>query len=135
MPASDPVALPRSRSRTTKRRDLVVACEVDRSGRSQVKAIIESIRREVSREHELIVDCVVLLKSGAESPKPPAARFNAMRVAAAVLRRQRWTWSRDGTPFRKRKSGCQTSTLGVQRPQFHCQAGERTVAMRGGEIA
>lgn len=44
---------------------LVIVAEVERSARAQSDAIIEAIRREVSREHELVADSIVLLKSGA----------------------------------------------------------------------
>jgi 8-amino-7-oxononanoate synthase/acyl carrier protein len=63
---------------------LVVACEVDRGGRSQANAIIETIRRDVSREHELIVDCVVLLKSGG-IPKTSSGKIQRNACRAALV--------------------------------------------------
>ena len=64
---------------------LVVVCEVERRGRGKVDAIIEAIRREVSREHELIVDCIVLLKSGG-IPKTSSGKIqrHACRTALAA---------------------------------------------------
>ena len=63
---------------------LVVVAEVERTARGQVDAIIEAIRREVSREHELIVDCVVLLKSGG-IPKTSSGKIQRHACRSALL--------------------------------------------------
>ncbi len=63
---------------------LVVVAEIERTGRSQAEEIFEAIRRDVSREHELIVDCIALLKSGA-IPKTSSGKIQRNACRAALL--------------------------------------------------
>jgi 8-amino-7-oxononanoate synthase len=63
---------------------LVVVAEIERSGRAQSEEIFEAIRREISREHELIVDAIVLLKSGGV-PKTSSGKIQRHACRAAFL--------------------------------------------------
>ncbi len=63
---------------------LIIVAEVDAAARAQSDAIIEAIRREVSREHELVADSIVLLKSGA-IPKTSSGKIQRHACRAAFL--------------------------------------------------
>jgi 8-amino-7-oxononanoate synthase len=43
---------------------LVIVAEIERRAQAHAEPVLEAIRREVGREHELIVDAVVLIKAG-----------------------------------------------------------------------
>ncbi|MBI2826410.1 MAG: aminotransferase class I/II-fold pyridoxal phosphate-dependent enzyme [Planctomycetia bacterium] len=61
---------------------LAVVCEMERSYRGDIAAILDAVRREVAREHELVVDAVVLVKSGSV-PKTSSGKIqrHACRTA------------------------------------------------------
>jgi len=63
---------------------LVVVAEVERTGRGQADEIIEAIRRDVAREHELVVDAIVLLKSGGV-PKTSSGKIQRSACRASFL--------------------------------------------------
>ena len=66
---------------------LIVVAEVERSGRAQADAIIEAIRRDVAREHELVVESIVLLKSGGV-PKTSSGKIQRHACRAAFVGRR-----------------------------------------------
>lgn len=63
---------------------LVIVYEVDRRQKGELDEIFEAIRRDVSREHELIVDAALLVKSGS-IPKTSSGKIQRHACRNAFL--------------------------------------------------
>jgi 8-amino-7-oxononanoate synthase/acyl carrier protein len=63
---------------------LVIVYEIDRRQKAELEAIFDAIRREVSREHELIVDAIALVKAGS-IPKTSSGKIQRHACRNAFL--------------------------------------------------
>ncbi|HVW36658.1 MAG TPA: AMP-binding protein, partial [Pirellulales bacterium] len=63
---------------------LVIVYEIDRRQKGELAAIFDAIRRDVSREHELIVDSIVLVKAGS-IPKTSSGKIQRHACRNAFL--------------------------------------------------
>lgn len=63
---------------------LVIVYEIDRRQKGELAEIFEAIRRDVSREHELIVDAIVLVKAGS-IPKTSSGKIQRHACRNAFL--------------------------------------------------
>lgn len=63
---------------------LVIVYEIDRRQKGEMEAIFDAIRRDVSREHELIVDSIVLVKAGS-IPKTSSGKIQRHACRNAFL--------------------------------------------------
>ncbi|HUY92924.1 MAG TPA: aminotransferase class I/II-fold pyridoxal phosphate-dependent enzyme [Pirellulales bacterium] len=63
---------------------LVIVYEVDRRQKGELDSIFEAIRRDVSREHELIVDSIALVKAGS-IPKTSSGKIQRHACRNAFL--------------------------------------------------
>ena len=66
---------------------LVIVYEIDRRQKGELGEMFEAIRRDVSREHELIVDSIVLVKAGS-IPKTSSGKIQRHACRNAFLAEQ-----------------------------------------------
>lgn len=66
------------------REALVVVQEVERRQEAEADQIFEAVRREVSRDHELVVDAIVLIKAGS-MPKTSSGKIQRHAARAEFL--------------------------------------------------